>query len=87
MASEAIVQRALELYDEELSRLPNVVGVGIVDDPHGDGAALAVYVKRKVPEEALEPQQRIPNFVSVRWNQEEYRVPVSIREGGTPRLE
>jgi hypothetical protein len=87
MRSEAVVKRALELYEDRLSELPNVVGLGIVDDPNGTGPAVAVYVSEKVPPKVLSPPDRIPQFLMIEQKNLECRVPVRVIETGIPKLE
>lgn len=70
MATRAHVQRAIELYQEELVTYPNVTGIGVVpvrEDQHEGGAelAVAVYVTRKVPRDELEADERIPPTLEV----------------------
>ena len=87
MRSKAVVKRALDLYEDQLSELPKVVRLGIVDDPNGTGPAVAVYVSKKVPPKVLSPSERIAKFLMVEQNSLEYRVPVRVIETGIPKLE
>ena len=69
MASRNHVHRAIELYEDELARYPNVTGIGVVpvtDDPDGPtNLAVAVYVTRKVPRDELKAGERIPPTLEI----------------------
>ena len=47
-----------KLYEEQLMRLPNVIGVGVGDK--AGKPVLKVLVTQKVPESSLQPQEVIP---------------------------
>ena len=54
---------ALELHAERLFDLPNVCGIGIVDDVAGDsesGCVVAVYVVKLVEIDDLAPSEVVP---------------------------
>jgi len=54
---------ALELHADRLFGLPNVCGVGIVDDVAGDsesGCVVAVYVVKRVAVADLAPSEIVP---------------------------
>jgi hypothetical protein len=73
--------RALELYADELSRYPNVTGIGIQEDRSlGDGSefVLAVYVREKVPTARLATSALLPTRVKLNANRHG-DAPVSIR--------
>ena len=64
MASEGEVRRILDEHADALTRLPNVVGVGIQqanNDPQS--AVVAVYVRVKLPEAQLKPSEIVPRML------------------------
>ncbi len=74
----AHIMRVKEEYEEQLLKLPNVVGVGIgyrSAEGHQTGElALIVSVKKKVPLANLTPETTIPNELE--------GVPVYVQEVG-----
>ena len=90
-ASERLCEKALEENEERLSRLPNVVGLGIVarheDEPDGKQLAVGVYVTRKQPAEALRRADRIPSRLRVETGETYRLVPVRVIEQGDVALE
>lgn len=91
MATERQVERALALFEKDLSRYPNVVGLGILpldeDAPARNAMAIAVYVSRKVPESRLARRDRIPPSVEIEAGGRVLRVPTRVVEQGPVRLE
>ena len=67
MGSEALFERALRQHEQRLTALPNVVGLGIVDNPQGKGLAVAVYVSEKLPAEGLKQPDRIPKRITTQY--------------------
>jgi hypothetical protein len=68
MASKKQCEQALDRYAEEISRLKNVVGLGIVpENEKGDRSeyALAVYVAKKLPTTALAVGELVPETVEL----------------------
>ena len=68
------------VHQDELLRLPNVVGLGIGlqkrrGQPTGE-LALVVMVSRKVPSAELAPSERIPREIE--------GVPIDVQEMGEP---
>ena len=63
MATDEQVKRILDEHADALANLANVVGVGVIDDAHGD-AAVAVYVSTKLPEHRLAPHDIVPKELS-----------------------
>jgi len=64
MASEGEVRRILDEHADALTKLPNVVGVGIQqanNDPQS--AVVAVYVRVKLPEAQLKPSEIVPRML------------------------
>jgi hypothetical protein len=63
-------KRALEYHEERLMRLPNVVGLGITEDPERSkkgrqALAVGVYVSRRVPRGELGPGEVIPKRLTL----------------------
>jgi len=55
------IERARADHANELMALPNVVGVGI--GRRGDKPVIKVFVQRKIPREALAPNEVVPAAV------------------------
>ena len=55
------IEEALKQAEDSLMELPNVVGVGIGEK--GGQRVIKVFVSRKVPESALQPQEIVPKQV------------------------
>ena len=91
MASRNHVQRAIELYEDELARYPNVTGIGVVpvtDDPDGPAdLAVAVYVTRKVPRDELKAGERIPPTLEIPSRDGAQDVPTRVIATGEFALE
>ncbi|MCP3964255.1 MAG: hypothetical protein GY719_41025 [bacterium] len=91
MASEEHCLQALDLNEDELGRLANVVGLGVVSaddaDPAGEELAVAVYVTEKVPSEELREEDRIPNTLTLANEHGEREVPVRVIVQGEVFLE
>ena len=92
MATQAQCERALGLFEEELSRRKNVVGLGIVpadDEPRSGrrGLAVGVYVKKKLPANRLSEKDRVPETLSVPGRSGPVHVPTRVIEQGEVRLE
>jgi hypothetical protein len=85
--------QALDQYEQELGRRKNVVGLGIVpaeEDGESSGRqkmAVAVYVKKKLPEDRLAAKDVIPPTLEVRSGKRVVRVPTRVIEQGKVRLE
>jgi hypothetical protein len=91
MSSRSHVQRAIELYEEELARYPNVTGIGVVpvtDDSEGPtDLAVAVYVTRKVPRDQLKADERIPPSLEIPSRDGSQKVPTRVIATGEFTLE
>jgi hypothetical protein len=91
MATQRQVERALERFEEDLSRYPNVVGLGILpldeSAPDPDAMAIAVYVSHKVPESRLAKRDRIPKSVEIEAGGRALRIPTRVIEQGEVTLE
>ena len=69
-SKEGKYRRALEFHEKRLSRLPNVVGLGITEDPRRSkkgrpALAVGVYVSKLVPREELEDDEIIPRRLTI----------------------
>ena len=86
VASEELCEKALQQNENRLSRLPNVVGLGIVsrhaDEPGAEELAIGVYVRRKVPANRLRRADRIPTRLRVDTGASYRLVPVRVIEQG-----
>lgn len=82
MASRSHVERAIEKYQEELARYPNVTGIGVVpvtDDSEGPtDLAVAVYVTKKVPRDQLKAGERIPRSLEITSRDGSRNVPTRV---------
>jgi hypothetical protein len=91
MASRNHVERAIELYQEELAGYPNVTGIGVVpvaDDSKGPAdLAVAVYVTRKVPRDQLKAGERIPPSLEIPSRDGPENVPTRVVATGEFALE
>ncbi len=77
MATTAQCLRALDLYEERLSGLPNVVGIGVVPAEGKKGYCVAVYVSKKVPRERLGSDELVPEQLEISGRNK--KLPISIR--------
>ena len=83
MASQREAERAANLYERELSALPNVVGIGV--QPVAGRSAeyeVAVYVSKRIPRKQLAPEEAIPEVLEVPAGDDRVSVPVTIIESG-----
>lgn len=91
MATERQVERALKRFERDLSRYPNVVGLGILpldeEAPARDAMAIAVYVSRKLPAHRLAERDRIPPSVALHAGGRVLRIPTRVVEQGEVALE
>ncbi len=90
MATRTQCRRALDLFEDQLSRRANVVGLGIVpadDSTERSGMAVAVYVKKIVPEGRLDPDEVVPKVLEIPGRKEPVKVPTRVIEQGEVRLE
>lgn len=92
MATEAQCKRALDLFEDELSRRKNVVGLGVVpaDDespPSRGGMAVAVYVARKLPPNRLLESELVPEVLRIPSRKGMVDVPTRVIEQGAVHLE
>lgn len=93
MASRTQCTRALELFEDRLSRLDNVVGLGVVPAREGrSGAAgrdmaLAVYVNKKLPIDQLAPDDVVPPVLKIRGRGKDVHVSTRIIEIGNISFE
>ena len=87
MASENEARQILPGVEASLTALPNVVGIGVVlADESTHEAAIAVYVRRKLPLEVLQAGQVVPETVESTVNGVVVRVPTRVIEVGAFKL-
>ncbi len=87
MASENEARQILSGVEASLTALPNVVGIGVVlADESTHEAAIAVYVRRKLPLKALQAGQVVPETVESTVNGAVVRVPTRVIEVGDFKL-
>ncbi len=81
MASRAQVHRALDLFEAELTRYPNVVGLGITST--GDDAAIAVYVSEQQAGEGGDAaEEQVPASVELPVEGGTTTIAVTVQEIG-----
>lgn len=87
MASENEARQILPGVEASLTALPNVVGIGVVlADESTHEAAIAVYVRRKLPLEVLQAGQVVPETVESTVSGVVVRVPTRVIEVGDFKL-
>jgi hypothetical protein len=69
-SKEGKYRRALEYHEERLSQLPNVVGLGITEDPRRSkkgrpALAVGIYVSKRVPRAELGADEVIPKRLTI----------------------
>ncbi len=92
MATQAQCEKALDLYERDLSRRKNVVGLGIVPAKEEEGPgrrdlAVAVYVRKKIPRQRLAAKDLVPEKLEVRGRKKVVKVATRVIEQGQVRLE
>jgi hypothetical protein len=93
MATQIQCERAVELFESELSRCKNVVGLGVVaadEDKSRSGqrdCALAVYVKKKVPANRLLEKDLVPESLTISGRNGPIQIRTRVIEQGEVRLE
>jgi hypothetical protein len=93
MATQSQCERALDLFESELSRRKNVVGLGIVPIDHeksGPGrqdCAVAVYVKKKVPAHRLSEKDLVPDSLTISGRSGPIQIRTRVIEQGKVQLE
>ena len=91
MATQNICEAALVEYEEKLSGLPNVIGLGIVSmkeqDPANPDLAIAVYVEKKVPQDELDELELVPKKIQIMQGEVLQEVFTRVIEQGAVSLE
>ncbi len=92
MATKAQCERALDLFEDELSNRKHVVGLGIVPmnekkPSGGKDLAVAVYVKKKLPPERLKSKDLVPETLALPGRRGVVHIPTKVIEQGEVRLE
>jgi hypothetical protein len=87
VATPQQARQAADEHADDLSAYPNVVGIGTqpvgeASAGKGDGHAVAVYVSRKVPDDQLRTDERLPASVEVAAAGATTKVPVVVVEVG-----
>jgi len=87
--SKRQVKRTLDMHEEELGQYENVVGMGIVsideanqESPGGSEYAIAVYVRKKIPEDELLPEAIIPKYLELNVRDDVIEIPTKVIEQG-----
>lgn len=85
MTTEEDVRRILDNVRDHLTRLPNVIGIGVTSadaaDPDGD-PAVAVYVRRKLPKSDLATPEIVPATVQTTIDGRTVEAPTRVIEIG-----
>lgn len=83
MADEGETKAILAEHEDELTSLPNVVGVGIVsDETAATGGAVAVYVNVKRPESQLRAEDIVPRTLTSVIGGKRVETPTRVIEVG-----
>lgn len=90
MATEKQAKRALDVFEQVLTKRPNVVGLGIVpkhERSSKDGMAIGVYVTKKVPQDRLSADELVPDSLEIPGKDGPVMVPTRVIEQGEVSLE
>src|SRR5260370_5744264 len=92
MATKAQCERALDLFEDELSNRKHVVGLGIVPmnekkPSGGKDLAVAVYVKKKLPPERLKSKDLVPETLALPGRRVRVQIPTKVIEQVKVHLE
>jgi len=93
MAKQAQAERALNRHEQMLSKLQNVVGLGIVpteeteDQKGSQELAVAVYVSKKMPLGKLAADDHVPKSLTISGKSGDISVPVRVIEQGVVEKE
>jgi len=92
MATESQCEKALDFFEEQLSQITNVVGLGIVPAKEGRergprDCAVAVYVKKKVPANRLAAKDLVPTTLTLPGSKRDVEIPTRVIEQGEVELE
>ena len=84
MATSKQAMAALNAYGDSLTRLQNVVGIGIVAvcDDRPEEQAVGVYVERKVPIEELDLAEVVPSVLVLEPDSLKLKIPTRVIEQG-----
>jgi hypothetical protein len=87
------VQTSLDIHEKTLGQYKNVVGMGVArldqaaQSSRGSTDAVAVYVRKKEPEEKLSADDVIPRYLEVKDRGKVVQVPTKVIEQGEVSLE
>jgi hypothetical protein len=91
VAGKSILESVLDSYEDRLSSLPNVVGLGIVSldeaDMESEHLAVGVYVSQKIPQQELNESELIPKYLEVQEKGQILQIPIRVIEQGEVKLE
>ena len=91
MATEELCELALKKYEERLSEIESVVGLGITavddEDAASKDLAVAVYVDSSCGSAKWSGARVIPTTLEVNKGRRRFRVPVRVIEQGRVWLE
>jgi hypothetical protein len=91
MATEELCELALKKYEERLSKIDSVVGLGITafddEDTASKDLAAAVYVASSHGSKELSGSRIVPATLEVKKGRRWFRVPVRVIEQGRVWLE
>ena len=84
MATSKQAMAALNAYGDSLTRLQNVVGIGIVAacDDRPEEQVVGVYVARKVPLEELDLTEVVPKVLVLEPGSLKLKIPTRVIEQG-----
>jgi len=81
VATRAQCEEALRIYAEALCGFPNVVRCDI-GSSGGNDAHIVVFVTKKLPYDAIEPDDLIPSYLQLVELSGVIRVPTQVVEAG-----
>lgn len=91
MATEEHCLEALDRHEKKLAANPQVQGLGIVAQEgkpfDSKDCAVAVYVEKKLPDDEVAAEHRLPETLEVEHRGATHRVPVRVIEQGPVALE
>lgn len=92
MATEKEALDALNQYDDQISNMSNVVGLGVVQIHEESGLpendmGVAVYVQKKLPEAQVAKDQLIPRVLELKGKGKKVKIRTKVIEQGVISLE
>ncbi len=83
MATRAQCEKALRIYADALCRFPNAVRCEVVSAGADDACVVVVFVSKKLPYDAIDPDDLIPSFLQLIELSSVIRVPTQVVEAGS----